>query len=76
MKKLAPVPVMANVRELRQAADFSQENAAERFDVSLRVWQMKETPKNPSMLSQGEYELLLLLAGRHPHYSLLPHPKK
>lgn len=76
LNKLAPIPVMTNVRELRQAADFSQETAAERFDISLRVWQMKETLKNPSSLSQGEYELLLLLAGQHPHYTLQPHPKK
>jgi len=27
-------------------------------------------------LSQGEYELLLLLAGRHPHYELVPQQKK
>ncbi|MEM6050372.1 transcriptional regulator [Erwinia sp. P7711] len=76
LKKIAPVPVMTNVRELRQAANFSQENAAERFNVSLRVWQTKETLKNPSPLSQGEYELLLLLADRHPHYTLQPHTKK
>ncbi len=55
---------------------MSQEAAAERFDLSLRVWQMKEAAKNPALLSQGEYELLLLLAGRHPNYELLPYKKK
>lgn len=49
---------------------MTQADAAERFDVSLRVWQMKEAENNPSLLSEGEYELLLLLAGQHRHLSL------
>ncbi|MEI2605045.1 transcriptional regulator [Erwinia aphidicola] len=69
------VMVKADVRNLRLAAGLSQENAAERFDMSLRVWQMKEA-KVPTLLSQGEYELLLLLAGRHPNYSLVPVKQK
>ena len=71
-----PVAVQCNVRELRLAAGFSQEIAAERFDLSLRVWQTKEAAANPALLSQGEYELLLLLAGRHPHFVLAPQNKK
>lgn len=71
-----PVVVRADIRELRLAAGLSQEAAAERFEVSLRVWQMKEAVKNPAPLSQGEYELLLLLAGRHPHYALVSQTKK
>ncbi len=71
-----PVAVKHNIRELRIAAGFSQQTAAERFDLSLRVWQMKETGKNPTPLSQGEYELLLLLAGEHPNFSLLSQKKK
>lgn len=71
-----PVAVGSDVRELRLAAGLSQEAAAERFELSLRVWQMKEAAKNPAPLSQGEYELLLLLAGRHPHYTLVPQKKK
>ncbi|PEI06212.1 transcriptional regulator [Pantoea agglomerans] len=63
-------------RELRLAAGLSQEAAAERFELSLRVWQTKEAARNPAHLSQGEYELLLLLAGRHPHYALVPKKKK
>jgi len=58
------------------AAGLSQEAAAERFDLSLRVWQTKESAKKPVPLSQGEYELLLLLAGRHPHYTLNLKAKK
>ncbi|MDZ7280213.1 transcriptional regulator [Pantoea eucrina] len=73
---LRPVPVCNNVRELRLATGMSQASAAERFDMSLRVWQMKEAAKNASPLSQGEYELLLLLAGEHPHYQLQTHTKK
>ncbi|MDU4128504.1 transcriptional regulator [Pantoea sp.] len=71
-----PVVVQNNVRELRLAAGLSQQSAAERFDLSLRVWQTKEAAVNPTLLSQGEYELLLLLAGRHPHFCLAPHSKK
>jgi hypothetical protein len=37
---------------------------------------MKEAAKNSAPLSQGEYELLPLLAGRHPHYALVPQKKK
>ncbi|WP_236263568.1 transcriptional regulator [Pantoea sp. S62] len=70
-----PVIVCSAVRELRLAAGLSQEAAAERFELSLRVWQTKEAAKNPASLSQGEYELLLLLAGRHPHYVLVPKKK-
>lgn len=72
----SPVVVRPDVRELRLAAGLSQEAAAERFDLSLRVWQMKEAAKNPVPLSQGEYELLMLLAGRHPFYALVQKPKK
>jgi DNA-binding XRE family transcriptional regulator len=71
-----PVAVKHNIRELRIAAGFSQQTAAERFDLSLRVWQMKETGKNPTPLSQGKYELLLLLAGEHPNFALLSQKKK
>lgn len=71
-----PVAVRCDVRELRLAAGLSQEAAAERFELSLRVWQMKEAAKNPAPLSQGKYEFLLLLAGRHPHYALVQNKKK
>ncbi|WP_336794888.1 transcriptional regulator [Pantoea anthophila] len=71
-----PVVGSSSVRELRLAAGLSQEAAAERFELSLRVWQTKEAAKNPAPLSQGEYELLLLLAGRHPHFALVPKTKK
>jgi hypothetical protein len=37
---------------------------------------MKETGKNPTPLSQGEYELLLLLAGEHPNFALLSQKRK
>lgn len=44
--------VQSNVRELRLAAGLSQQSAAERFDLSLRVWQTKEAAGNPTLLSQ------------------------
>ncbi|MCU5774401.1 helix-turn-helix transcriptional regulator [Erwiniaceae bacterium BAC15a-03b] len=66
-----PVPTPGRIRELRRAAGLSQEQAAERFDYSLRVWQTKEcSPDKASNLRQGEYELLLLLAGHHPAFLL------
>ncbi|KAA5987029.1 transcriptional regulator, partial [Pantoea sp. M_10] len=43
-----PVAVQSNVRELRLAAGLSQQSAAERFDLSLRVWQTKEAAANPA----------------------------
>lgn len=64
------VPVRTDVRDLRMATGMTQLHAAERFDLSLRVWQMKEAAAKPSPLSQGEYEFLLLLAGKHPFLSL------
>ncbi|WP_336769059.1 transcriptional regulator [Pantoea endophytica] len=70
------ISVQSNVRELRLAAGLSQERAAERFGLSLRVWQTKEAAKNPALLSQAEYELLLLLAGQHPYFALIPQKKK
>lgn len=66
------VIVQTDVRMLRVAAGMTQERAAERFNLSLRVWQLKEAAKNPALFSQGEYELLLLLAGKHPHFELTP----
>lgn len=66
------VPVQADVRDLRIATGMTQSHAAERFDLSLRVWQMKESLSKPSLLSQGEYEFLLLLAGKHPYMRLTP----
>jgi len=66
------VIVQSDVRLLRIAAGLTQERAAERFNLSLRGWQHKEAAKNPTLFSQGEYELLLLLAGKHPHFTLTP----
>lgn len=66
------VLVQSDVRSLRLAAGMTQEHAAERFNLSLRGWQLKEASSRPGLLSQGEYELLLLLAGKHPHFILAP----
>ena len=64
------VIVQTDVRSLRVAAGLTQERAAERFNLSLRSWQLKEAVSNPGLLSQGEYELLLLLADKHPDFIL------
>lgn len=69
----APITVADNVRELRKAAGLTQEEAAESFGYSLRVWQTKEISGTlPAPLRQKEYEYLLLLAGRHPNLTLTP----
>lgn len=68
-----PVTVTNNVRELRKAAGLTQEEAAEHFGLSLRVWQTKEVSgMHGGQLRQKEYEYLLLLADRHPYFKLSP----
>lgn len=64
------------MRELRLLAGLSQEDAAERFELGLRTWQTREAVTNPVLLSQAEYELLLLLADRHPDFILVPRRSK
>lgn len=51
------------IRSLRKASGFTQEEIAERFDQSLRHWQQKESTGN---IKNAEYEMLLLLSGKHP----------
>ncbi|MBN7124785.1 transcriptional regulator [Erwinia billingiae] len=68
-----PVLMADDIRELRKASGLTQEQAAECFGYSLRVWQTKEisgTLAGPLRLK--EYEYLLLLAGKHPHFILTP----
>lgn len=74
LKVLSMVPATGTaIKTTRQAAGLTQAEAAERFDYSLRVWQKKEAEMEKNgALSQGEYELLLLLAGKHPDYILMP----
>ena len=76
LKVLTMIPATgAAIKATRQAAGLTQAEAAERFDYSLRVWQKKEAETEAGKiggLSQGEYELLLLLAGKHPDYILMP----
>ncbi|WP_226375539.1 helix-turn-helix domain-containing protein [Pantoea stewartii] len=64
------VPVQTNIKELRIAANLTQAEASERFGCSLRLWQLKEAKDTKSLFSQAEYELLLLLADKHPYYKL------
>ena len=76
LKVLSMIPATAaTIKAARQEAGLTQEEAAERFNYSLRVWQKKEaeagTGKNGG-LTQGEYELLLLLGNLHPDYALAP----
>lgn len=66
-----PMPTPEQVRAARLAAGLTQVACAARFGYSLRGWQSKEDAgENGRNLSCGEYELLLLLAGQHPEFSL------
>jgi len=64
------IPVQTNIKELRIAANLTQAQASERFGFSLRSWQLREAKDTKSLLSQAEYELLLLFADKHPYYKL------
>lgn len=65
-------PTAERIRTARIAADLTQAACAERFGYKLRGWQQKETEGvNGRSLSSGEFELLLLLAGQHPDFSLV-----
>ena len=65
-------PSPENIKAARVAAQLTQPSAAQRFGYSLSGWKQKELMgKNSRALSQGEFELLLLLAGQHPDYELI-----
>jgi len=63
----------ANIKRLRKKIGLTQKACAERFGYALRTWQAKEqeaSAENSRPLSDGEFELLLLLAGEHPSFTL------
>jgi hypothetical protein len=65
-------PTAEQVKTARVAAGMTQQACADRFDYLLRSWQKKEQDgANGRLLSPGEFELLLLLAGQHPDFSLV-----
>lgn len=65
-------PMPEDVRCARIDAGLTLKTAAERFGYSLPGWQKKETSGAVvRRISIGEYELLLLLADRHPEYHLV-----
>jgi|GEM_PF-455497 len=75
----APTP--AQVKEARKAAGLTQREAGEIFGYSMspsnpsmcRGWQQKETEgPNGRATSVGEWNYLLLLAGMHPEFELVP----
>jgi len=60
------------IRSARMALGLTQKECGARFGYSLRGWQGKEaTGKDGRKLAKGEEELLLLLIGKHPNYTLL-----
>ena len=64
-------PTPEQVKTARVAAGLTQQVCADRFGYKLRGWQQKEeSGASGRTLSIGEYELLLLLAGQHPEFTL------
>ncbi len=64
-------PTPDQVKAARAAAGLKQHECAERFGYSVRGWQKKEeSGASGRALSRGEWELLLLLAGQHPEFTL------
>ncbi|HFK9361546.1 TPA: hypothetical protein ACG2WL_004953, partial [Escherichia coli] len=58
-------PTPADVKEARISAGLTLKEAAEIFGYQLNTWQMKESAgKATRSLSVGEYNYLLLLAGK------------
>lgn len=61
----------SNIKCARILAGLTQKACGERFGYTLRGWQNKESKgKEARALSQGEFELLLLLANVHPSFIL------
>lgn len=64
-------PTPEQVKAARVAAGLTQAACAERFGYKIRGWQQKEeSGASGRMLSVGEFEMLLLLAGQHPYFTL------
>ncbi|MDO8729440.1 MAG: helix-turn-helix domain-containing protein [bacterium] len=68
------IPTGAEVKAMRIAAGMTQKECAERFGYQVvRSWQKKEeTGPSARELTLGEWELLMLLAGQHPEFTLEP----
>ncbi|EBX7643384.1 hypothetical protein DS648_24495 [Salmonella enterica subsp. enterica serovar Saintpaul] len=65
-------PTPEEVKNARIKAGFTQQEAADRFGFTLSAWQAKETTGKTSRgLAAGTYEMLLLLADKHPIYQLV-----
>ncbi|MFN3071341.1 hypothetical protein ACKWMY_24970 [Serratia sp. J2] len=63
-------PTADEVRRAREEAGLSVEQAAALFGCLSRSWQSKENPNTRGTLTVGEYNYLLLLAGKHPYLSI------
>lgn len=72
--KSKPEASPAEVQRLRIAAGMTLKECAGLFGIGLRSWQKKEESGTVSSrgITSGEFDLLLLLAGEHPDYMLLP----
>lgn len=67
------LPTGDKVKIARMAAGLQQKDAAEIFGYQIRGWQKKEESGNSHrQLTLGEWNFLLLLAGQHPEFQLVP----
>ncbi|MEX3242820.1 hypothetical protein [Serratia quinivorans] len=80
---LNAIPSAETVIALRESMGLTQTQLGKLMGLELRQWQRKEAVGDAvgkyafSPLNIGEYNLLLLLAGCHPHYALMPYsPEK
>ena len=68
-----PDPTPDAVKKYREQAGMTQTEAAARFGYAKRTWKAKEdVGKDGRGITRGEFELLLLLAGGHPAFTLTP----
>ncbi|CRL46808.1 hypothetical protein SGGMMB4_05723 (plasmid) [Sodalis glossinidius str. 'morsitans'] len=65
-------PSPEDVKQMRIAAGLTLKECTNIFGISLRIWQKKEESNNVSSrsITKGEYLYLLLLAGKHPEFTL------
>lgn len=79
-KKLSDLPpnTPETIRAIRSRMNLTQTELADIMGYKLRAWQMKENtdPERTRFLVAGEFQYLLLLAGEHPDYELIPRNKK
>lgn len=68
-----PQTKISHVRELREAAGLTVEQASEVFGYALQTWKNKES--STGRLSNAEEMILQMMAGTHPEYRMISQDK-